>query len=151
MQPSQADQRQLDLERYGALLAETRPCVIETPEDHDRLLTAAETLMDKGDQLSLEERKVLELLALLIEVFEAEVEAEDDDASDEPEPEETPGPHQILQRLLDARGWEPTTLNDIFGNPALTSEVLAGRRAISKGQAKALGKLFQTPPKLFHE
>ena len=46
---------------------------------------------------------------------------------------------------MEARKWEPDALVDIFGNPHLVAEVLAGRRPISKGQAKALGKLFRVP------
>jgi len=110
------------------------------------LLTLAETLMDKGEQLSVEERKLLELLVLLIEVFERHVE---EDEAEEESAEEIPLPHETLQRLLTARGWDAGALNDIFGNPKLTAEVLSGRRSISKGQAKALGSLFRVPPKLF--
>ena len=63
-----------DLQRYTELLARTAPAVIETPEEHERLLGCAEELMDKGDSLAPEERRLLELLVLLIEVFEREVE-----------------------------------------------------------------------------
>ena len=43
----------------------------------------------------------------------------------------------------------PSCLNDALGNPKLVDDVLAGRRKISKGQAKELGKLFKVPSKLF--
>lgn len=70
---------------------------------------------------------------------------------DEEEEAETeiPLPHETLKRLMESRGWEDLVLNDIFGNPRLVSEALAGKKAITKGQAKALGKLFRVPPKLF--
>lgn len=132
----------LNTQIYGELLTRALPCVIDTPEDHERLLTFAEELMDKGEALCQEERKLLEMLVLLIEVFEREVE-------EQQEEEQTPAPHETLQRLMKARQWEPMALNDIFGNPKLSAEVLAGRKAISRGQAKELGKLFQVPPKLF--
>jgi HTH-type transcriptional regulator/antitoxin HigA len=125
------------------LLASASPVVIETPEEHERLLTIAEALMDRGDALSTEERKLLELLVLLIEVFESQVEEEEGDE------QEIPPPHETLRRLLESRGWGHEVLNDTFGNPNAANEVLAGKRIISKGQAKALGKLFQVPPKLF--
>jgi antitoxin component HigA of HigAB toxin-antitoxin module len=141
------DETPLDPQKYGELLAQTLPSMIDSPEEHERLLTIAETLMDKGEALSKEERKLLELLVLLIEVFENEVEeAEAAEASEEAEP---PEPHETLQRLLTARGWQPLALNDIFGNPKLVAEVLAGRRAITRGQGRALGELFKVPPKLF--
>lgn len=132
---------------YGELLAQAKPAIIETAEDHERLLTLAEGLMDKGADLAPEERKLLELLVLLIEVFEKQVEADESEA-EPPEPE--PEKHVLLQRLVAARGWEPDVLNDVFGNPQNVKEVLAGRLAISRGQAKVLGNLLRVPPKLFH-
>ena len=129
---------------YGELLAQAKPAIIETPEEHERLLTLAEELMDKGPDLAPEERKLLELLVLLIEVFEKQV--EEDESEPEPEPEK----HVILQRLIAARGWEPDVLNDIFGNPHNVKEALEGRLSITRGQAKALGNLLRVPPKLFH-
>ncbi len=139
------DDPPIDLGKYGELLLSALPCLIESEEEHDRMLTSAETLMDKGDALSQEERKLLELLVLIIEVFEREVAEEEEETEVEGEPE----PHETLLRLLTSRGWKQEVLNDVFGNPLLVAEVLAGRRAISKGQAKALGKLFKVPPKLF--
>ena len=135
-----------DAEHYAGLLARVRPAVIETPEEHDRLLTIAEELMDKGAALEPEERKLLELIVLLIRVFEEQVEqdADDDDGQAEPPP-----PHETLRRLMESRHWEPSMLNDIFGNPRLVHLVLSGERPISNGQAKALGKLFSVPYKLF--
>ena len=127
--------------------------MIDSPEEHERLLTIAEGLMDRGAALSREERKLLELLVLLIQTFEnsiAEGEGDDDDQDEEDTSKAPlPQPHETLQRLMDARHWEHDALIDIFGNPYLAGEVLAGRRPISKGQAKALAKLFRVPVKLF--
>lgn len=134
-----------DSSKYGQLLAEVLPGMIESPEEHERLLTIAEGLMDKGEALSPEERKLLELLVLLIELFEREVEGDEEEEAET----EIPLPHETLKRLMESRGWEDLVLNDIFGNPRLVSEALAGKKAITKGQAKALGKLFRVPPKLF--
>ena len=80
------DEALIDLQKYGQLLAEAAPGIIETPEEHERLLTLAEALMDKGDRLTAEERKLLELMVVLIEIFEREVEgAEGDDDEDQAE------------------------------------------------------------------
>ena len=144
------EETKIDMQKYGQLLAEAAPGIIETPEEHERLLTLAEALMDKGDSLTAEERKLLELMVVLIEIFEREVEgAEDDDDQPEQGNHPTPFPHETLERLLKARGWGAEVLNDIFGNPRLTAEALAGRKTISRGQAKALGQMFRMPPKLF--
>jgi antitoxin component HigA of HigAB toxin-antitoxin module len=135
-------------ERYAALLAETRPGVIETPEEHERLLGAAERLMEKGDNLAPEEVKLLALLVFLIEAFEAGVHGDDDEEDDEPS--EPPKPFETLQRLMLARNLELSDVEHVFGNGHLAREVLAGRRPISGGQARELAKFFQVPAKLFH-
>jgi HTH-type transcriptional regulator / antitoxin HigA len=135
----------MDEKRYGELLAQTLPAVIETLEEHERLLTIAEGLMDKGEALSIEERRLLKLLAFLIEVFES---AEDDSEEDETE-HRLPQPHETLQRLMEARNWDASALVDVFGNPRAAAEVLAGRKEITKGQAKQLGRLFEVSAKLF--
>ena len=38
----------MDEAKYGELLRELRPRIIETPEEHERLLSVAENLMEKG-------------------------------------------------------------------------------------------------------
>ena len=137
----------MDPQRYAELLAQAQPGIIESPEEHDRLLDVAEQLMDKGETISPEEEKLLALLVLLIEQFEGEVEEEDDE--DGPGPVEPPSPHETLRRLLEARGLELADVADIFGNPANAREAVEGRRPITRGQAKQLSKYFQVPAKLF--
>jgi antitoxin component HigA of HigAB toxin-antitoxin module len=140
----------MDEARYGQLLAEIRPALIESPAEHDRMLTAAETLMEKGSALTPEEQRVLELLVFLIKSFEDSVLAEEaaDDDEDEPEPVNAL-PHETLKRLLEARGLAPSDIQHVFGNPAACREALAGTRKITRGQARDLGKAFQVPYKLF--
>lgn len=135
-------------QRYGDLLAGIRPVVIETAEEHEEMMRAAEALMEKGEAaLSPEEKRVLALLVFVIELHERG--AEDDDETEEAQELELPRPHETLGRLMTKRGWDETALLDIFGNPAAAREAMAGRRPISRGQAKQLGKLFRVPPKLF--
>jgi antitoxin component HigA of HigAB toxin-antitoxin module len=137
-------------ERYAALLAETRPGIIETPEEHERLLSTAERLMEKSESLAPEEERLLALLVFLIEAFEAGIDERDGEEDDEPSGQaEPPQPHETLQRLMQARKLEISDVEHLFGNVHLAREVLAGRRPISKGQAKELSKFFQVPAKLF--
>ncbi len=138
----------MDDARYGQLLAEVRPGLIDSPEEHDRLLTAAEQLMEKGSALSEEENKLLELLVILIKMFENSVLAEEEEDEGEDEPASAL-PHETLGRLLQARGLETSDIEHVFGNPAACREVLSGAKKISRGQAKALAKLFQVPSRLF--
>lgn len=132
-------------ERYGQLLAEARPRIVETPEEHERLLGLAEGLMEKSD-LAEEEEKLLALIVLLIEAYEVSFAPED---GDEDEEEEAPAPHVTLQRLMFSHDLKVDDVAHVFGNPHLANEVLEGKRAISRRQAKELGKFFRVPPRLF--
>ena len=108
------------------------------------------TVMEKGDQLAPEEVKLLALLVFLIEAFEAGVGDADDEDDDEPDRAEPPQPHETLQRLMQARKLELSDVEHLLGNVHLAREVLAGKRPISRGQAKELAKFFRVPPKLFY-
>ena len=136
----------MDEERYGALLADARPRIVETPEEHERLLGLAEGLMEKPE-LGEEEEKLLALIVLLIEAYEVSFASDDDEEGGEEE--EVPAPHVTLQRLMFSHDLKVDDVAHVFGNPHLTKEVLEGKREISKRQAKELGKFFRVPAKLF--
>jgi antitoxin component HigA of HigAB toxin-antitoxin module len=139
----------MDEKRYGELLAEHRPRLIETPDEHERLLTLAESLMEKGDALSAEEESFLALIVLLVEAYETH--ASDDEDGEGEVLEAEPLPHETLQRLLTSKGLELHDIADIFGNPHIAGEVLNGQRPISRTQARHLAKFFRVPEKLFRE
>ena len=143
----------MDENRYGEILQEIRPRIIETPEEHERILSIAEGLMEKGEALREEEREALALLVLLIEAFESNVLDEDEDDGDEAGETgtEEASPHLTLQRLMSRHKIELDDIAPIFGNPHLAREALAGKRPISHGQARELGKYFRVPAKLFRE
>jgi HTH-type transcriptional regulator / antitoxin HigA len=136
----------MDEQRYGALLAEARPRIIETSEEHDRMLAFAEALMEKGDALGEEEQQLLALVVLLIEAYEIHFANEDED---EGETEPPPAPHVTLERLMFSHGLAVDDVAHVFGNPHVAREVLEGKRDISRRQAKELGKFFRVPARLF--
>lgn len=137
----------MDEQRYGALLADARPRIIETAEEHERLLALAESLMEKGDDLPEEEERLLALIVLLIEAYEVTSAA--DDEEEQAEAEEPPAPHVTLQRLMYSHDIKLDDVAHVFGNPHLAREVIDGKRAISKRQAKDLAKFFRVPARLF--
>ena len=139
----------MDENKYGKLLAEHRPRLIETPEEHERLLTLAETLMEKGDGLAAEEEQLLALIVLLVEAYETHGSEEDDDEAESPQA--APSPHDTLRRLMTSKGIELHDIADIFGNPHIAREVFEGQRPISRSQARQLAKFFRVPEKLFRE
>ncbi len=130
--------RRIDPVRYKRLLSQTMPVIIETEEENERMLRVIEKLMDKGEGLSLEEEKVLKLLTRLVEDFEERY-YRPRDAS----------PLEVLHHLMEAREVKQTHLWEVFGSKGIASEVLNGKRGISKTHARALADYFHVPADLF--
>jgi HTH-type transcriptional regulator/antitoxin HigA len=130
--------RKIDPARYKRLLSQAMPVVIESEEENERMLAVVEKLMDKGEDLSAEEEKLLKLLARLIEDFEHRYY----------HPREAT-PLEVLQHLMEARGLKQNHLWEVFGSKGIASEVLNGKRGISKTQARALAHYFHVPADLF--
>jgi HTH-type transcriptional regulator/antitoxin HigA len=128
----------LDREEYIKLLAETLPRVIDGVQEYKRLLNEVEKLMDLGENLTAEQVEVLQLLVTVIEQYEKkhyQLKAAT--------------PHDVLHELILARDLKQKDLVEIFGSKGITSEVINGKRGISKSQAKALGTFFHVSPALF--
>jgi len=130
--------RRMDPTRYKRLLSQTMPVLIETEEENERMLKVIEKLMDKGEGLSPEEEKLLKLLTRLVEDFEERY-YHPRDAT----------PLEVLQHLMEAREVKQTHLWEVFGSKGIASEVLNGKRGISKTHARALADYFHVPADLF--
>ncbi len=128
----------IDPARYRTLLSRTMPMPIETEEENERMLKIIERLMDKGEELSLEEAKLLKLLTTLVQDFEQRFY----------QPRNAT-PLEILHHLMESRDIKPSDLWEVFGSKGVASEVLNGKRGISKSHAKALGDYFHVPAGLF--
>jgi HTH-type transcriptional regulator / antitoxin HigA len=126
-----------DQATYRSLLTEVVPRVIETEEEYDRALAIAERLTF-AKNLTLEEKAIYKLLVTLIEAYETENYPMDDSL-----------PHEILQHLMESSGTRQVDLVGIIGSSGVVSEVVQGKRSISKAQAKALGDCFKVSPSLF--
>jgi len=132
----------IDPKRYSRLLAKTLPQTINTEAENDRMLKIVESLMDKGeDNLSAEEGALLDLLVTLIEKFEQE--------HYKIEKGRRSTPRSLLAHLMEARSLQPKDLWEVIGSKGLTSEILSGKRSISKRNAKALAEFFHVSAELF--
>lgn len=120
------------------MLLHTLPTVIETEEENERVLTFIESLLRKGDNLSPEEDKLLNLLSLLVEQFEEK--AYQFDASP---------PHRVLQFLMEQHDLKQSDLVPLLGSRGHVSDIVNGKRGISKAHAKALAEHFHVSPELF--
>lgn len=130
--------KEIDRRKYAKLLSRTLPGVIETEEENEHFLGEVEKLIDKGEKRSPEEDKLLELMTTLIEDFE-----------EKHYPIPDAPPHEVLQELMRARGLRQRDLLGIFGSDGIASEVVNGKRNISRAQAKALAEFFRVPVDLF--
>lgn len=126
-----------DLRQYGKLLSRVLPAVIETEKENERMLAEVHKLMAKP-KLSPAESKLFDLMVRLIEDFEEQ--HYELNAST---------PNGVLRELMEAREVKQRDLWELFGSKGTASEVINGKRSISKAQAKALGKYFRVSPELF--
>jgi HTH-type transcriptional regulator/antitoxin HigA len=127
-----------DPKKYGSLLAQALPAIIETEEQNEQYLAIVEKLMSKGENLSPEEETLLNLLVHLIQDFEQRYY----------KPRKAT-PLEALRELMAANGLRQADLVPVFGSKGLTSDVINGKRGISKANAKALGKFFNISPAAF--
>lgn len=120
-------------QKYGQLLSDYLPEVIKTKEANEKALAVVEKFMRRGeDNLSPEEQKLCTLYIRLIEDYE-------DEAYPEIGADVTPA--MVLKSLIEEHGLKQTDLADIIPQTTL-SQVLGGKRNISKAQAKKLSQRF---------
>ena len=126
--------------RYGRLLAKAVPCVITTEAEHERALAVVEGLVEKGERnMTPDEDALLDLLTNLIRDYEATTYP----------PREKSQPGEMVAFLLEQRGMRPTDQWPVIGSKGRVSEILSGKRSISKDQAKKLAEFFRVRADLF--
>lgn len=129
----------LNSSAYGKLLAKVQPRAIKDEQEYDRLALEVGRLMEKGEgNLSVEENSLLEMMSILIEEYDREH-----------YPLPPSQPHQMLAFLMEQRGLKPHDLWAVLGSKSRVSEILSGKRAISKEQMKKLSEFFHVPADLF--
>ncbi len=126
-----------DQSAYRNLLAEVVLIAIDTESEYERVLKVVEQLTFKKNRTT-EEQALHKLLVILIEAYETQN-----------YPMDRSAPHEILQHIMEASGIRQADLVGIIGSSGVVSEVVNGKRSISKAQAKALGDYFKVSPSLF--
>lgn len=122
---------------YSNLLSEYIPQVIETEEEYNRALEIAEKLTFAKNRTP-EEKVLHKLLVTLIEVYETENYPMNESA-----------PYEILQHLMEVSGTRQADLVGVIGSSGVVSEVVNGKRSLSKAQAKVLANYFKVSSSLF--
>ena len=128
----------IDAEEYAHLLGDALPHVIHTEAENERCTNILHSLLRKKKR-SKEERRLTELLRLLIEDFEER---------EYPMPRKA-APVDILRHLMVANSLRQTDLVDVFGTASVISEVLKGKRELSKTHITKLSARFHVSPEVF--
>jgi len=84
------------------------------------------------------EKKLVALLTVLIEDYEAK---------HDPVPDAEPA--SIIRHLMEAHSLRQKDLLDVFGTESIASEVLRGKRELTKQHIRRLSKKFNVSPAVF--
>jgi HTH-type transcriptional regulator/antitoxin HigA len=129
----------IDEKRYGRLLAKAMPSVIRTEQENEQNLAKIESLMDKGAARTAEEDRLLDLLSQLSAEFER---THYDFGNSKP--------NEILSFLMEQRGMKQVDLAEVLGcSRGMMSDMVSGRREISRANAKKLAEFFRLTADLF--
>jgi len=127
---------------YAALLAQTLPAVIHSEKENERCIAMLEALdrkeERKAEKLIAAERRLAELLTVLIEDFEQEAYAL-----------KPARPVEVLRELIESNGLKQKDLLDIFGTPSIVSEVLREKRSLTVEHIRKLSRRFHVSPEVF--
>ena len=129
--------RALDPVAYGKLLAVELPQPIQNDREFDRMVARLEELDFAKRKLTPEEQALQEILAALIEVY--------DDKFSLPEQP----PHEMVKYLMEQRGLKQADLVPVLSSRAQVSDLVNGKRGISKAQVKKLAAYFGVSAELF--
>ena len=128
---------QINEAAYAKLLVKVLPRPISDDRENARL-TQMLLRLDERDDLTPEEEALAEVLTLLIEDYE-----------EKHHPMPRVSPNESLKALMDDRGLKHKDIWPVLGNKGAATEILNGRRSISKAQATRLAAFFEVPIDLF--
>lgn len=122
---------------YTRLLAKIPPKVIRSEAENEHYINALYALEQKRS-LTREEQELADLLTLLIEDFEEKRYRL---------PHATP--RQALSFFMEQHSLKQKDLLDIFGSRSIVSEVISGKRELTKEQIRRLSLRFHVSPEVF--
>lgn len=123
---------------YSALLSRTLPSVIRTEAENERYIALLEAIDSKGNRMTAAERRMADLLTLLIEDFEEKHYAL-----------KSSEPVDVLNELMSANNLKQKDLLDVFVTPSIVSEVLNGKRQFTTEHIRRLSRRFHVSPEVF--
>ncbi len=123
---------------YSTLVFRAQPKVIHSEEQNESFIRAIEELDSRWDTLTTAEKELHELLLLLVQDFESRAYSL-----------RRATPVEVITELMEANGLKPTDLIGVFETASVVSEVLSGKREITKEHIRRLSDRFGVSPELF--
>ena len=128
----------LDEKKYRKLVSKVLPKKIETEEEYERFLGTLAALSFPERKLPPEEDALSDLLEQLINEYENRT-VKMPSAS----------PLECLEFLMEQNGLRQVDMISVFGTGSVVSEVLSGKRHISKTHALRLAERFRVGADVF--
>jgi HTH-type transcriptional regulator/antitoxin HigA len=123
---------------YPTLVSRAEPRVIHTEELNEKFIGVLADLDSRWDTLTVDEKKLHELLLLLVQDFERRNYKL-----------RTATPIEVITELMEANGLKQKDLVGVFETASVISEVLSGKRELTKEHIKRLSERFNVSPELF--
>jgi HTH-type transcriptional regulator/antitoxin HigA len=127
----------IDEKKYRKLLAKAMPKTITNDKQFDHMVEQMEEL-DRKPDATIEERELAKVLLTLIQAY---------DEANYPIPEVPP--HKMIRYLMEQRHLKQADLVSVIGSRAQVSDLVNGKRGISKSKAKKLAEFFHVSAELF--
>ncbi len=127
----------IDKTIYSQLLGKFQPRIIKNIEEYNEASCILLELMMRPER-SPEETELLQLIAVIIQEF--------DKKQEQPEPA---SPQEVLLHLMEERNFKQVDLVGKIGSKGVVSEIVNGKRSISKSQAKTLAEIFHVSSSVF--
>ena len=112
--------------------------MIRTGQENEAYIEILHDLDRRSKSLSAAEKEFADLLTLLIEDFE-----------EKHYKLPSAKPAAVIRFLLDQHDLKQKDLVGIFGTPSIVSEVLAGKRDLTKDHITRLSRRFHVSPEVF--
>ena len=122
---------------YGALLKEIQPEVIHSEQQNAAFVAMLEKLASM-EKVTTAQEKLIDLLTVLVEKYESKH-----------CPVPNAGPLDIIRHLMEQHGLRQKDLVDVFGTESIVSDVLNGKRELSKDHIARLSARFHVSPAVF--
>jgi HTH-type transcriptional regulator/antitoxin HigA len=122
---------------YKQIVTRELPAPIRSDAQYKSYLAKIERILDETRRTAAQS-KFLELLILIVERYEQEK-----------FPIRPLDPRIMLRELMEVHEMSQADLARLIGSSGVASEILSGKRSLSKTQIKKLSQLFKVSPAVF--